>query len=184
MLIYSLAGCVGEGLLLYCCTSRNVSLLHFPYLCIVGASALHDLLLSFRQAFIRCLILFYKYSLAIRSPQFRGAGQGRLIERVSCPYSSCCSRASPFLTLDKNVSFFGHLQMKLAMPCKEFILSVCPRFFLVIETNLRRESPLLVKARQNLKGEEVIQSKTNQQERSSTYPLPPDQQRPGPYSRS
>jgi hypothetical protein len=138
MLIYSLAGCVGEGLLLYC-TSRNVLLLHFPYLCIVGASTLHDLLLSFRQALIRCLILFYKYSLAIRSPQFRGAGQGRLLERVSCPYSSCCSRASPFLTLDKNVSFFGHLQMKLAMPCKEFILSVCPWFFLVIETNLEEK---------------------------------------------
>jgi hypothetical protein len=74
--------------------------------------------------------------------------------------------------------------MKLAPPCEEFILSVDPWFFLVIETNLRRETPLLVKARQNLKGEEVIQSKANQQERNSAYPIPPDQQRPGPYPRS
>jgi hypothetical protein len=68
--------------------------------------------------------------------------------------------------------------MRLALPCKEFILSVCPWFFLVIETDLRRKTLLLVKARQNLKGEEVIQSKTNQQESNSTDLLPPDQQRP------
>jgi len=90
--------------------SRNVSLLHFPYLCLVGASALHDQFLLFCQARIKCLISFYKYPLAICSPRLRLTGREKLCEAVSCPYSSSHSRASLFQPEEKCTFLctFGH----------------------------------------------------------------------------